>query len=239
MSWSASPEAEHFVILVFKKREDDTAAATQIINCLEDEIRAHGGKIQLRNDRPEQWEILDGQDNYLEPNHLNPAIFDFDTIMLAAFQSSEYVQTWWNSDAVFNLLKYRVSVEKMGIFTVDGLIPAFDVQFKSKMAFGDKLMFLEFLKLKAFKPMQQYVDNYKRFASQAVKDIGTACHLLFAEGISGVLMNDFPIEAACASSWRTRQDAHMWYESNTYQEKLMPDRSNYARCFTLVVPIFS
>eukprot|EP00440_Ansanella_granifera_P041836 gb/GFBE01045359.1/.p1 GENE.gb/GFBE01045359.1/~~gb/GFBE01045359.1/.p1 ORF type:complete len:265 (+),score=59.22 gb/GFBE01045359.1/:1-795(+) len=238
MSWEPSVHAEHFLVALFKRRAGQERAARQIIGALEQGIRDYGGKIQLRSDRPANWSILDGKQHFVEPDHLNPAIFDFDTIMVGAFKTSERVHTWWNSDEVFELMKFREPIEKMGLFTVDGLIEAFDLESKQRMSFGDKLMLIEFIKLDAFRPMQHYVDSYKRFAAQAQKDIGTPCNLLFAEGISSVLMSEFPVEACCASSWRTRSDVISWYEANNYQKELMPLRYDYAKCFTIIVPIF-
>jgi len=238
MAWEPHVDADHFLIAVFKARKGQEKDADAIISGLEREIRAVNGKIHLRSGRRASWDIMDGQDNFVEPNHLNPAVFNFDHILIAGFKTSETVHTWWNSDEVFELMKFREAVEKMGLFTVDGLVEAYDVNGKTKLSFGDKLMLLEFLKLESFKPMQRYVDQYKRFSTTAQKDAGVQCNLTFAEGISGVLMNEFPVEAVCGSTWRTRSDLISWYESPNYQKVLMPLRYDHARCFAVVVPMF-
>ncbi|CAL1173584.1 unnamed protein product [Cladocopium goreaui] len=90
----------------------------------------------------------------------------------------------------------------------------------------------------SFKPMQRYVDSYKSKAIKAPKDIGAMCNLLFAEGISGVLINEFPVQVACASCWRTRSDLLSWYEAPGYQKELLPLRYSSARCLTVVLPMW-
>eukprot|EP00930_Biecheleria_cincta_P069702 TRINITY_DN57408_c0_g1_i1.p1 TRINITY_DN57408_c0_g1~~TRINITY_DN57408_c0_g1_i1.p1 ORF type:complete len:300 (+),score=56.12 TRINITY_DN57408_c0_g1_i1:72-902(+) len=240
-AWEPAPNADHFLLCLFKKRNDNVEVrlqARKFINDLEQSMKDWSGKIQLRSDRPENWDIIDGRDNFIEPNHMNPAIFDFDSVLLAGFRTPETVHTWWNCDQVFELMKWRDSIEKMGIFTIDGLLPAFDLNSKHRLSFGDKLMLFEFFKLESFRPMQAYLDGYKRFAASALKDCGTTCNLLFGEGISSVLMNEFPVEAACASSWRTRSDMISWYDSHNYQKELFPLRYEYARYFTLSMQIF-
>ncbi|CAJ1401096.1 unnamed protein product [Effrenium voratum] len=172
-----------------KKRE-----AMRFLYDLETNIQAYGGKVCLRTDQPDLWDIMDGRDHHEEPNHLNPAIFDFDSILLAGFKDLEAVHCWWASDQVFELLKDRSSMEKMSLHTMDGLAEAFQGS-KKRVAMGDKLMLLEIAKAEAFQPMQRYVDTYKGMAVKAPKDIGAVCNLLFAEGISGVLMNEFPVQA--------------------------------------------
>lgn len=41
---------------------------------------------------------------FKEPNHLNPAIFDCDSILVAGFWDLEQVHSWWASDEVVLLL---------------------------------------------------------------------------------------------------------------------------------------
>ncbi|CAK9018291.1 unnamed protein product [Durusdinium trenchii] len=180
---------------------------------------------------------MDGRDNFVEPNHLNPAIFDCDSILLAGFKDLEEVHSWWASDQVFELLKGRDTMEKMSLHTMDGLVEAFEGS-KKRAALGDKLLLLEIAQMDSFKPMQRYVDMYKTKAIKAPKDIGTICNLLFAEGISGVLINEFPVQVACASCWRTRSDLLSWYEAPGYQKELVPMRYAAARTLTLVVPMW-
>ncbi|CAE7503282.1 unnamed protein product [Symbiodinium natans] len=180
---------------------------------------------------------MDGKDHNVEPNHLNPAVFDFETVLVASFKDLEAVHSWWSSDQVFELMKQRGPLTKMGLHTVDGLAQGFEGT-KKRAAMGDKLMLLEIAKIDSFKPIQRYVDMYKRLAAKAHKDIGTACNLLFAEGISGVLLNEFPVQAICASCWRTRSDLLSWYEAPNYQQDLMPLRYDFAKCFAVAVPMY-
>eukprot|EP00913_Durusdinium_trenchii_P035469 g33194.t1 len=125
----------------------------------------------------------------------------------------------------------------MSLHTMDGLVEAFEGS-KKRAALGDKLLLLEIAQMDSFKPMQRYVDMYKTKAIKAPKDIGTICNLLFAEGISGVLINEFPVQVACASCWRTRSDLLSWYEAPGYQKELVPMRYAAARTLTLVVPMW-
>merc|ERR1712048_873211 len=71
----------------------------------------------------------------------------------------------------------------------------------------------------------------------AREDIGVECNLLFAESISGVLMNEFPLDAVCASSWRMKSDAQFFYDSDAYQRQLMGLRRDYSRSFAMLVPL--
>jgi len=231
-------EAWTFLVCLFKRKENMKLESMKFFDHFARTVRNRGGVIQLRSDKPQFWHIFDGKDNMVEPNHLNPAIFDFNCIVLAAFPSSEEVHTWWNSDEVFEWLKWREPVEKIGIFPVDGLQQGTDVKDQQRLSFGDRMMLFELLKMQKFKPIQQYVDDYKRFAETAAKDIGMNCHLLFAEGLSSVLMNEFPLDAACASSWRSKEEAHVWYDSDHYHMSLMPSKTHYAKALTIVVPIF-
>lgn len=213
-------------------------AAARFINNVESTVRASGGNIQIRTDKPKDWEIFDGKDNFTEPNHLNPAIFDFGCILVAGFKTTHDVYAWWNSDPVFEILKYRSPVEKMGVYVVDGLQPSYDVSDHNKVAFGERLVLVEFVNMQSFKPVQQYVDNYRLFAERSLTEIGMDCNLLFAEGVSGVLMNEFPLDAATASLWRMKSDAQFFYDSDSYQRQLLPLRKDFSRSFALVIPIF-
>merc|ERR1712232_838208 len=110
------------------------------LDTLDKTVRGCGGNIQLRSQKPETWEFLDGKNHFREPNHLNPAIFDFDAITLAGFSSAEELHTWWNSDHLFNLLKSRDCIEKMGIFVVEGLQQSFDVRDRNRLGYGEKII---------------------------------------------------------------------------------------------------
>merc|ERR1719401_806048 len=181
---------------------------------------------------------MDGREHNVEPNHLNPAVFDCNAVVILGFKSSSDVHGWWNSDEVFEILKWRSCMEKIGLFLIDGLQESCDFTDRQRAAFGDRIMLLELIKMESFKPMQQYVDSYKRFAEAAGTDLGQKCNLYFAEGVSGVLMNEFPLEAACASSWRSKAEVNVWYDSEMYQNLLLPQRSQFSRCFAVVLPIF-
>lgn len=238
MAWEPAGDAEHFLLGLFKKRPDRHRDALRFIYEMEMIIRGAGGKVCVRTDKPDLWDIMDGRDHFAEPNHLNPAIFDCDTILLAGFKDLEEVHSWWASDEVFELMKNRdVVMEKMSLHTIDGLVSSFEGT-KKRATLGDKLLLLEIVQMDSFKPMQRYVDSYKSKAIKAPKDIGAMCNLLFAEGISGVLINEFPVQVACASCWRTRSDLLSWYEAPGYQKELLPLRYSSARCLTVVLPMW-
>lgn len=230
-----------FVVCLFKKNEKaDFKTALHFINNMEATVRGCGGNIQIRTERPKEWEIFDGKENFTEPNHLNPAIFDFNVILVAGFKSTQDVYSWWNSDPMFEILKYRSPVEKMGVYIVEGLQPSYDIADKNhnKVAFGERLVLMEFINMQSFKPVQQYVDNYRLFAEKCLTEIGMDCNLVFSEGVSGVLMNEFPLDATVASLWRMKSDAQFFYDSDTYQRTLMVLRKDYSKSFAMLVPIF-
>jgi len=231
------PEHGHcFVVGTFRVHEHQMRQGTAWIDSLQTTIQRQGGLIQLRSDKPKLWTIIDGKDHNVEPHHLEPAVFDFTTIMLAAFPSTQDLQLWWSSDEVFDVMKQRHVVEKVGIFPLDGLRVGQDL--REMKGFGDRYVLLEFFKMLKYQPVQQYVDNYKRFASAALKTIGLNCNLLFAETTSGVLMNEFPLEAACASTWRSHTESQVWLESKDYQQVLKAGRHKYSKCLVVMVPIF-
>jgi len=231
-------DVDNFVVCLFKRNEKNHDAAHDFINGVEATVRASGGNIQIRTDKPKDWEIFDGKDNFTEPNHLNPAIFDFNCILVAGFRTTHDVHEWWNSDPMFERLKYRSPVEKMGVYVIEGLQQSYDISDHSKVAFGERLVLMEFINMQCFKPVQQYVDNYRLFAERSLTEIGMDCNLLFAEGVSGVLMNEFPLDAALASFWRMKSDAQFFYDSDSYQRHLLSLRKDYSRSFALVVPMF-
>ncbi|CAJ1445228.1 unnamed protein product, partial [Effrenium voratum] len=98
MAWEPAANAEHFLLGLFKKRSEKKREAMRFLYDLETNIQAYGGKVCLRTDQPDLWDIMDGRDHHEEPNHLNPAIFDFDSILLAGFKDLEAVHCWWASD---------------------------------------------------------------------------------------------------------------------------------------------
>jgi uncharacterized protein (DUF1330 family) len=231
-------KADHFVVCLFKPHEKMQDAAAQFILRVEATVRGSGGKIQIKTDKPKEWELFDGKDNFTEPNHLNPAIFDFNCVMVAGFRNTHDVYAWWNSDPVFEILKYRSPVEKMGVYVVEGLQRSYDVSDHNKVAFGERLVFMEFINMQSFKPVQQYVDNYRIYAERTMQEIGIECNLLFSEGVSGVLMNEFPLDACVASFWRMKSDAQFFYDSESYQRQLLVLRRDYSRSFAMLCPMF-
>lgn len=230
----SSEEVDQFVICLFKYRDRASPQADQFVSEFMKTVNGCGGNVHVWSDDTASWDIVDGRDNFAEPNHLNPAIFDFNCLVVCGFHGLEEVNVWWNSDEIFNLLKGRDPMQKIGAYIVDGLQKSIDVSERNRYSFPERLILFEFMKIEAFKPMQQYVDNYKRFT----ENLKMSNNLLFAEGVSGVLMNEFTLDAACASSWKMKTDAHYWYETELYQKHLMPLRMEYARCFTVLVPIF-
>jgi hypothetical protein len=232
-------EPNRFVLCLFKIQDGSKPAAMKLLSVFEETVRSNDGHIQLRSHNPESWEIFEGRDHHVEPNHLNPAVFDFNCVLLAGFKDQEAVHKWWNSDQVFDVLKYRTGLEKMGFYIIEGLQESFDVLEHNRLAFGDKMVLFEFVQMLAFKPVQQYVDTYKKVAHEIRLSMDVMdCNLLFAEAICGVLMNEFPLDAACASTWRNRSDASGWYELEAYQENLVPLRKTYAHCLSVLIPMF-
>jgi hypothetical protein len=229
--------ADHFVVCLMRKRKDMFNEAEKFFQRFEEVLRASGGKVQQRTCTPKNWVVIDGQDNWKQPNHLSPAIFDFDAVIIGAFKTQEELMTWWSSDEMFSLIKARQPIEKLGIYALNGLQQAYDVSDRNKIHYGEKFVFVEFIKMQAFKPVQHYVDCYKRYAERALQEIGIDCSLLFAEGVSVMLMSEFPLEAICASTWRMRMDVNFWCDAEIYQKQLLPLRQSYSTSVAMVLPI--
>lgn len=233
-------DSDRYVICLFRRKEEGEVeeSSSMFVNQFEQIVRDCGGIIQLRSDRPQDWDIYEGHDHLVEKDHLNPAIFDFNSIIIAAFDNSEEVHKWWDDDNIFKLLKTRTSIEKIGVYAIEGLQKAFDITDHNQMYYGEKFILFEFMKMLSFKPTQQYVEEYKRLASMARQQIGIDCNLLLAEAVSNVFIDEFSLEAACASSWRAKSDAMTWCDSEIYQQRLLPLRKSDSLCLTMLVPIF-
>lgn len=236
MAWPAI-DADVFVVCLLKRMEseelllDALSPSLGFVELLADTMRQCRGKIQLLSHRPESWEVYEGKDHLVEPNHLNPAVFDFNCIVLAAFEDEEAVHSWWNSDLAFEVMKQRKTIETMGVYIIDGVSRGWDIDDYTKMAFGDRFVMFEFLKMVNFKPVQQYVDNYRRYAE------ATKCHSLFSDGVKNMLINEFPLDAVCGTSWRQKLDAKLWHHSDTFQNQMVPQREGCALCLALLVPM--
>lgn len=233
-------EPDIFVVFLLKSREGEDKAARELITRFEKSVRMKGGMIQMKSSYPKNWSFLDGFNNYKAPNaekHLTPAVFDMTFVMVGCFPGSEKLHTWWSSDEVFSILKVRGPLEKIGIYAFDGLQKGYDIKETERAAFDDKFILLEFMQMQKFKPVQHYVDCYKRYAERAVYEIGIAANLLFAEGVTVVLMNEFPLDACCATSWQHVGDASFWYDAEIYQKQLFPYRRDYAVSLSLLAPL--
>eukprot|EP00929_Paragymnodinium_shiwhaense_P073921 TRINITY_DN37787_c0_g2_i4.p1 TRINITY_DN37787_c0_g2~~TRINITY_DN37787_c0_g2_i4.p1 ORF type:complete len:163 (+),score=44.37 TRINITY_DN37787_c0_g2_i4:62-490(+) len=106
------PDAGVFVVCLTKKVKDKDEEAEVFLQKLENTVRVWGGKMQSRTNNKEHWHIVDGKDNFKAPNHLSPAIFDFDSILIPVFSGPEELMTWWSSDEVFELLKEKLCPER-------------------------------------------------------------------------------------------------------------------------------
>jgi uncharacterized protein (DUF1330 family) len=259
---------------MIKSGDDKRSEARIFTEKLVQTVRAVGGKVQVKCLKPNHWEVLDGNEHYVSPNHLSPAAFDYDCLLVFAFDSEEALHTWWGSEALFEVLKTRAddekevaserrwgqpsgppllsaagagfdppktkdcrAVQKLGIFVLEGLQAAFDILDQEKFQFGEKFMLVEFMNMQAFKPVQQYVDNFKRVSKRAVSEVGVSCNPIVAEGVRNMLMNEFPLDYVVATTWRLRSDAKYWYDSELYQKSLRPMRSGYTRSLAMLVPI--
>merc|ERR1719235_174168 len=236
MPMAGMPEMEDkFVVMLMRLQNVDAPQCQAFLARLEHSVKELGGKIQLRSARPSEWDIYDGRDNFVAPDHLHPAVFDFNAMVVAAFAGIEETHAWWNSDQVFNTLKNREGVEKFGAYVMDGLRASFDIAYSRES--GDRFLFFEIMSMQDFKPTQHYLDLYKRFAEKAIIEIGFDCNLLFAEGVSRILVSEFPVDAVCASAWRLKTDVKFWYESASYQEQLLPWRQTACRSFAALIPV--
>jgi hypothetical protein len=226
-------EGEVYVVCMIRRKDTpNQQAGVQWVKDLIEVIREFNGQIQLQSWKPEAWEIYEGKDNFVEPNHLNPAIFDFNAIVLAAFPDDEVVQAWWGSDKVFEMMKYRDPIDAVGIYTVDGMAVASDVKDPARIAFGDKYVLFEFHKMLSFKPMQQYCDSFYRYAQASrVKPI-------FSDSIKNTLCNEFPLDAVCGTSWKQLLEAKLWRNNDVFQSTMVDARSDHGLCLSILIPMY-
>jgi len=223
-----------FVVCLFRCAADAMDVARKFVTELETAAREHNGQTFLRADNPKTWEVFDGHNEYVEPDHLNPAIFDFNCVSILAFTELENVHSWWSSDEVHEILSLRESIEKIGVFAVEGLQKATGLEERDRWAFGDRLLLLELMKISHYEPAQQFTDTYQRLLG----NIGLASTLLFSESTSHVLASEFPIDHACATSWRMKSEAQRWYDTDLYKDQLMPLRKKASRSLAILIPIF-
>lgn len=246
---AVAEQGDTFLVCMFKSVEGKKDETLDWVDQLVLSIRKAGGKIHVHCHTPKDWEIFEGKDNFVPPNHLNPAVFDFDCFLLVAFdpvaedqaerKPSEHMEapahTWWKSDEVFELLKRRQNVEKIGIYGVEGMQKGVDVGANAAFNFGEKLMLFEFMIMHSFPPIQRYIDGYKR--SSACKDAGVDVRMILADGVYNTYMKEIQLDAVCASSWRMKSDVTFFYESEKYQKQLMPLRGDYSRSLVILLPI--
>lgn len=230
------PPADKFVVCIFRFSDPRSAAANAFLEELETCISQNDGKVVLRSQNMDEWQIYDGKDNLIAPNHLSPAIFDVNTIMLLGFESFNAVQAWWKSEEMFGCLMRRAAAEKIGIYSFEGL-RELQTGDTARFAFAEKFVHMEFLSIQDFRPCQRFLDLYKRFSEKAILEIGMDCNLLFSDTAHDVFMSEFPLQAMCASGWRLKTDPHFWYESVSYKEQLLGERERNSVSFAAVIPV--
>lgn len=226
--------ADKFVVCIFRFSDPRGAEATAFLETLEKCIAQNEGKVVLRSQAWEEWQVYDGGNNFIAPNHLNPAIFDFNTIMLVGFESFNAVQSWWKSEEMFSCLMRRSAAEKIGIYSFEGLR---ELQTNNeRFSFSEKFVYMEFISIQNFRPCQRFLDLYKRFSEKAILEIGMDCNLLFSDTAHDVFMSEFPLHAMCASGWRLKTDPHFWYDSSSYKQQLLSWREENSVSFAAVIP---
>jgi hypothetical protein len=235
----AMEATEQYVITMLRYGHERKQEAIKWVDHLVQTVRQHSGKVQARAQKPSGWEVFDGKEHFVSPNHLSPACFDFNMFLVFAFERLEEVQHWWHSDAVFACLKSRGDlIEKWGLFVVDGLATSFDILDRERFQFGEKFILLEPLQMTSFRPVQSFVDDYKRLAKRSMTDAGVDVHTIMAEGVKSMLMNEFPLDAVIATTWRLRDDAVWWYESDLYRKELMLTRQEFSNSMAILIPIY-
>jgi len=217
------------VVCMVNRREGE-AGLKWVVDFVET-IRAVNGKIQLLSSKPESWEVWEGKDHLVEPNHLNPAVFGFNTIVVAAFPDEELIHAWWGSDMVFETMKCRTPIDTLGVFVFDGLAEATDITDAGRIAFGDKYVLFEFHKMICFRPVQQYCDNFRRYCEV------TRVQPIFSDSVKNTLVNEFPLDAVCATSWKQLLEAKLWRFSDIFQGTMVPSREQHSLCLGVLVPM--
>lgn len=226
---------DKFVVCIFRFEEPQGPDAEEFLQTLEATIDQNEGKVVLRSQCPEEWQVYDGKKNLIAQNHLNPAIFDFNAIVVLGFESFNAVQSWWKSEEMFTCLMRRGPAEKIGIYSFDGLR---ELQTDTKrFDFSEKFVFMEFISIQNFRPCQRFLDLYKRFSEKAILEIGMDCHLLFSDTAHDTFMSEFPLQAMCASAWRLKTDPHFWYDSASYRLQLADWREQNSVSFAAVIPV--
>jgi len=226
---------DKFVVCIFRFSDPSGSEAKQFLERLDSCFSQHDGKVVLRSSCPEDWQVYDGKHNFIAPNHLNPAIFDFNCILLIGFESFNAVQNWWKSEEMFSCLMRRKCAEKIGIYSFDGLRELHHGT--EKFAFAEKFVYMEFLSIQNFRLCQRFLDLYKRFSEKAILEIGMDCNLLFSDTAHDVFMSEFPLYAMCASGWRLKTDPHFWYDSTSYKHQLQSWREDNSVSFAAVIPV--
>lgn len=226
---------DKFVVCIFRFSDPKSSESREFTDKLEACVTQHDGKVVLRSLYSEDWQLYDGKNNFIAPNHLNPAIFDFNCILLLGFESFNAVQGWWKSEEMFSCLMRRTCAEKIGIYSFDGLREL--QKNEERFAFSEKYVYMEFLSIQNFRPCQRFLDLYKRFSEKAILEIGMDCNLLFSDTAHDVFMSEFPLHAMCASGWRLKTDPHFWYDSSSYKQQLQQWREENSVSFAAVIPV--
>jgi len=229
-----------FVLCLIKSVDGaDAEDIRDFVEHLELSVRALSGKVQLVSVDSREWLVFDGEEHLVAPDHLSEAYFGFDCLLVCAFGSIDAVHRWWSSDEVFEVLKHRSAIEKLGIHAIDGNLPGFDVTNLEKFNYGDKFMLLELMGMQNFKPMHAYLSEFKRFVdqSQAAKK-KTESKLVFADSVLAALMNEIPLDLTLGTFWRLRDDAIAFHNQEAYQQRLKPLRQEFSRSVVMLVPIF-
>jgi hypothetical protein len=232
MAWAA-PEADVYVVCLVSRREgEDKQAGIKWVGDFVETVRAVNGKIQLLSSKPESWEVWEGKDHLVEPNHLNPAVFGFNTIAVAAFPDEEVIHAWWGSDMVFKMMQCRTPIDTLGVFVFDGLAKATDITDAGRIAFGDKYVLFEFHKMLCFKPVQQYCDNFRRYCEV------TRVQPILSDSVKNTLVNEFPLDAVCATAWKQTLEAKLWRDSDIFKGTMVPSREQHSLCLGVLVPMY-
>lgn len=226
---SAAPQADVYAVCLVNRREGE--AGLKWVDDFVETIRAVPGKIQLLSSKPESWEVWEGKEHLVEPDHLSPAVFGFNSIIVAAFSDEDLIHAWWGSDMVFNVMKHRTPIDTLGVFIFDGLVEATDITDAGRIAFGDKYVLFEFHKMTCFKPVQQYCDNFRRYCE------ATRVQPIFSDSVKNTLVNEFPLDAVCATTWKQLLEAKLWRFSDIFQSTMLPSREQHSLCLGVLVPM--
>mmetsp|Transcript_27530 Transcript_27530/g.71432 ORF Transcript_27530/g.71432 Transcript_27530/m.71432 type:complete len:272 (-) Transcript_27530:73-888(-) len=221
-----------YVLCVFDFEDPADDVASKFITNLLEGIHLYNAEVVLHSRDKDNWHVIEGKQHLEAQDHLSPAIFDFNYMVLTVWDSFPQVQEWWRSNELFSNIKLRHALGqpmKMGVYSFDGVFPVEPETCR--------YLFLEFLSFNRFREMQAYLDMYKRYGQKAVLEIGIDVRVLFCGTPHDTLLSEFPIDGVVATGWKLKTDPSFWFTAPSYRKDLEGLRQQNSTSLTVVIPL--